>query len=111
MRDLQFEAVSGAASPQLFLYCSSAKRLKSAVLTCDQDKAGSRHPLLAITLSNVVIGSYEVSASAEGSRPIDRVTLRFTKIEFTYQRYDDQHNVDSNLKKSFTYDLTTAQNK
>ena len=84
MRDLQFSAVTSAASAQLLLHCAAATRLKSAVLTCEQDHRKGKHTYLTITLSKVVIGSYDVEGSSSENHSMDRVTLKFTKIEFVY---------------------------
>jgi type VI secretion system secreted protein Hcp len=84
MRDFQFTAATGAASSQFLLHCASAKRLKSAILTCEQDHSNTRHIYLTITLTNVVIGSFDIDGAAEGSVPVDRITLKFSKIEFAY---------------------------
>ena len=64
---------------------------------------------LTLNLTNAMISGY--SFSSGGGRPSESFTINVTKIEFIYQGYDDQHKVDTNLKKSFIYDLTTAQNK
>ena len=84
MRDFQFTAATGAASSQFLLHCASAKRLKSAILTCERDQGSSRHIYLTITLTNVVIGSYDIDGGAEAAGPMDRITLKFSKIEFAY---------------------------
>jgi type VI protein secretion system component Hcp len=84
MRDFEFKAATSAASSQFLLHCAAAKRFKSAVITCEQDGPKGRHTYLTITLSNVVIGSYEIEATPSMSVPTERVTLKFTKIEFTF---------------------------
>jgi type VI secretion system secreted protein Hcp len=84
MRDLQFTAVTGAASSQLLLHCAAAKRLKSAILTCEQDRGNTRHKYLTVTLSNVVISSFDIEGSSGADLPLDRVTLKFTKLEFAF---------------------------
>jgi type VI secretion system secreted protein Hcp len=99
MRDFQFIAKTGAASSQLLLCCAAAKRFKTAVLTCEQDGPKGRHHYLTITLSNVVVASYDIDASGD-SGPVDRVTLKFTKIEFTYSPQEKGGNF------SATWDLT-----
>jgi type VI secretion system secreted protein Hcp len=84
MRDFQFTAVSGTASSQLLVSCASAKRLKTAVLTCEQDLGTTRHKYLTVTLSNVVIGSFDIEGNSGANLPLDRVTLKFTKLEFVF---------------------------
>jgi type VI secretion system secreted protein Hcp len=64
---------------------------------------------LTLNLTNAMISGYSMSSG--GGRPSESLTINFTKIECIYQGYDDQHKVDTNKKKSFIYDLTTAQNK
>ena len=82
MRDFELRMVTGAASAQFLLHCASAKRFKSAILTCEQDQSNARHKYLTITLSNVVISSFEIEGTNEGNLPLERVTLKFTKMEF-----------------------------
>ena len=64
---------------------------------------------LTLKLTNTMISGYSLSSG--GDRPSESLSLNFTKVEFTYQGYDDQHKADSSKKKSFTYDVTTATNK
>jgi type VI secretion system secreted protein Hcp len=64
---------------------------------------------LTIKLTNAMLSGYSMSSG--GDRPSESLTLNFTKVDFTYQGYDDKHKVDSNKKKSFIYDLTAAKNK
>src|SRR5215467_11543494 len=58
MRDLQFTSVTSCASSLLFIHCAAAKRIKTAVLTCEHDHKQGTHVYLTITLSNVVVSSY-----------------------------------------------------
>jgi type VI secretion system secreted protein Hcp len=104
MRDLQFTAVTSAASSQLLIHCATAKRLKSAVLTCEQDYKTGKHVYLTITFSNIVVSSYEIEGSAQQNQPMDRVTLKFTKMEFAYTPLKPDGNPGGNY--TATWDLT-----
>jgi type VI secretion system secreted protein Hcp len=64
---------------------------------------------LTLKLTNTLISGYSMSSG--GGRPSESLSLNFTKIEFTYQGYDDKHKVDSSKKKNFIYDVTAAKNK
>jgi type VI secretion system secreted protein Hcp len=86
MRDFEFTTVTGAASSQFLLHCASAKRLKSAILTCEHDT--TRQTYLKITFGNVVIGSFDIEGGPETNFPLHRVTLKFTKIEFAFTPAD-----------------------
>jgi type VI protein secretion system component Hcp len=110
MRDFQFSAVTGAASSQFLLHCASAKRLKSAIITGEKDTPGSssRHTYLTITLSNVVIGSYDIEGAPGATLPVDRVTLKFTKIEFTFVALKPDGTPGGNFTCSWDLALNTA---
>lgn len=62
---------------------------------------------LTVKLTNCMISSYSMSSG--GDRPSESLALNFTKIEFTYQGYDDQHKADSSKKQTLTYDLTAGK--
>lgn len=61
---------------------------------------------LTIKLTNCMISSYAMSS--EGNRPSETLTLNFTKIEITYQGFDDQHKTDTSKKETVIYDLTAG---
>jgi len=108
MRDFQFEAETSAASSQFLVHCASAKRLKSAVLTCEHDSGKDKHAFLTITLSNVVIGSYDITGSADQSHAADRVTLKFTKIEFAYTPLGPDGKPGGNFSSSWDLSMNTT---
>jgi type VI secretion system secreted protein Hcp len=62
---------------------------------------------LEMTLTNAMISGYSVSSG--GDRPSESFTINFTKIEYKYTPYDDQHKAGTAVP--VTYDLTTATNK
>ncbi len=64
---------------------------------------------LSVKLTNCMVSGYSVSSG--GDRPSESLSLNFTKIEYTYQGYDDQHKVDTSKKQTCIYDLLTATNK
>ena len=56
-------------------------------------------------LKDVMISGYHVNT--DGERPVETITLSFTKIEQSYTPFDDANNAKASVKNS--YDLTTAQ--
>ena len=62
---------------------------------------------LTVKLTNCMISGYSVSSG--GDRPSESLSLNFTKIEYIYQGYDDQHKVDTTKKATVIYDLTAAK--
>jgi type VI secretion system secreted protein Hcp len=80
-----------------------------AVIELTQTGTENLETFLSVKLTNAMISGYSMSSS--GDRPSESLTLNFTKIEYAYQGYDNTGKVDSSKKQSFTYDVTTAQNK
>ena len=74
-------------------------------MSCEHDHKGGKHTYLTITLSNVVISSYNVSGA--GEEAVDNITLKFTKIEFTYTPLKDGK-TGSNFSCSWDLSLNTA---
>ncbi len=62
---------------------------------------------LTIKLTNCMVSGYSMSSG--GDRPSESITLNFTKVEYTYQGYDDQHKVDTSKKQTCSYDVTAAK--
>jgi type VI secretion system Hcp family effector len=109
MRDLQFTAQTSCASAQFMLYCAAAKKIKTAVLTCEQDQGGSKHIYLTITFSNVVISSYQVSGTHAENQSNDSVSMKFTKIEFNYTPMRGEGVTGGNFNSSWDLSVNSAQ--
>jgi len=107
MRDLQFSAVTSSASSQLLIHCAAAKRLKTAIITCEQDHKKGKHIYLTITLTNVVVGSYDIEGSSSENHCLERVTLKFTKIEFAYTPLKPDGTPGGNFTASWDLALNT----
>ena len=73
------------ASPKLFLFCATGQHIPTAVLTF-RDVAGEGAALeyLTITLSDVVISSYQVGASSGSDLADESISLSYSKIEYKY---------------------------
>jgi len=85
--DLLAVARTSKASPQLWLACATGQHLSSAVLTCRRTARGAKLEFLKITLSEVIVASYEVDGSDE-ELPLDQIALSFAKIETEYTPFD-----------------------
>lgn len=86
LQDLHIVTKYSAASPNLFLGCASGKHFKEAVIVCR--KAGEeQQEFLKITLSNVMISSYQVGGQGggNGSIPMDQFALAFEEIKYEYK--------------------------
>ncbi|MFC5472460.1 Hcp family type VI secretion system effector [Paraherbaspirillum soli] len=81
--DLQFDHFIDRASPNLIQYCLNGKHIDQAVLVVR--KAGG-NPLeyLKITMSDVLVTEVTPSASATDERPLERVSLSFSRLKHEY---------------------------
>lgn len=106
-REMVCSAVTGTASSQLLLFCACAKRLKSAVITCERVLSVNPVIYLTITLGdNIIVSSYEIAGSIQNDLPVDRFSLRFTKIDFKYV----QQKTDGSATGNFTATWDVSQN-
>lgn len=96
-----------STSPLLAQEALIGKAVTATIDLCETG-ADKLNVYLTLELTNTMISGYSMSSG--GDRPSESISLNFTKIVFTYQGYDDAHAAVAALKKTFTYDLTTAKN-
>jgi type VI secretion system secreted protein Hcp len=80
------------ATASLNSYCCAGKDIATATITCGRNSGiddGKIMPFIVYTLSNVIISNVSVSGGA-GGKPVETVSLNFTKIkwELTSQKTD-----------------------
>jgi len=63
---------------------------------------------LTYTLTNTLISGYNVSGSS-ADRPVESLTLNFTKVEMAYQGFKDDGTPDSSKAAKANYDLTLGK--
>jgi type VI secretion system secreted protein Hcp len=98
MNDFHFVMRNNSASPALFLYCANGKHLKEAKLTC-RKAGGTQNNFLVVTMSDVLISSYQTGGSGAGEVPMDQISLNYSKIEVDYLAQDDKGITKSAGKK------------
>lgn len=98
------EAATGTAKPQVVIkFVNTGANLNE---------------YLMVTLTNVIVSSYKISdetttaaessTPAQYSKPVEQITLNFTKVELKYTPYDDQHNAGSPVASSYDIGTGTA---
>ena len=87
LEDLVVLAPTSKASPLLWLACVSAKRLDTVVLTGRRTEGKSRVDFFKITLTGVMIASYEAEGG-DDEPSLDQVAFRYHKIELAYTPVD-----------------------
>jgi type VI secretion system secreted protein Hcp len=79
--DFSFTATTSKASPTLFADCVTGKNHPTAVITGLRSGGDTQVEFLKITLSDVLVSSYQTSAASEV--PTDSASLNFAKIVYS----------------------------
>jgi len=88
-QDIHFTTNVSKASPQLFLRCATGEHLKLATITLRKSsEGGSGVEFYKLTLSDVLVSSYQSGGSSGSSVPVDQFSLNFTKVEYAYTQQD-----------------------
>ena len=102
IQDFHFTKAMSKASPKLFEACATGKHMKEAVLVAR--KAGEKPvEYLKITMTDVLITSYQTGGSAGDIVPIDSFSLNFAKIKYEYTPQKEDGTLDSPIVG--TYDV------
>ncbi len=84
LQDFHFVKKTDKASPKLFLNCCNGGPIKTATLVAR--KAGKdQQEYLKITMSDLLVSSYQSGGSAGDVIPTDQVSINFSKIEIEYK--------------------------
>ena len=87
--DFNFTSNVSKASPALFLACASGKHIPNAQITV-RKAGGKTQDYLILKLTDVLISSYQPSATSEADRPTESISMAFAKVEFTYIKQDNK---------------------
>ena len=102
MQDFHFVMKVNKATPKLMLACANGEHIKDAVLSVR--KAGKeQQDYLKITLSDLLVSSYQTGGSHGDVVPSDQIALNFSKIEFEYKEQKPDGTLGSAVKSG--YDL------
>jgi type VI secretion system secreted protein Hcp len=105
-QDLHLHTHVSKASPKLFLACATGEHFKKATLTCR--KAGKeQQEYMKVTLSDVLVTSYQVGGGSGGVVPTDQFSINYAKIEYELKPQKADGTLDAAVKGG--YDL--AANK
>jgi type VI secretion system secreted protein Hcp len=106
MHDFSFVMKVNKASPKLLLTCSSGEHIKKAVLVCR--KAGKdQQEYVKITMSDLLVSSFQTGGSAGNVIPVDQISLNFSKIEYEYK----EQKADGSLGSTVQAGWDLKQNK
>ncbi len=84
MQDFHFVMKVNKASPKLMQSCASGEHIAKGVLICR--KAGTeQQEYLKVTMTDLLISSYQTGGSAGDVIPTDQISVNFAKIELEYK--------------------------
>jgi type VI secretion system secreted protein Hcp len=107
-QDFHFTSNTSKASPQLFIKCATGEHIKDGTLSLRKAGREQEQVFLKITLTDVLVSSYQTGGSAGGETvPTDQFSLNFAKIEYTYTPQKPDGSLDSAVQA--TWDI--KQNK
>jgi type VI secretion system secreted protein Hcp len=100
MQDFHFVMRVNKASPKLMLACATGQHIKKADLTC-RKAGGDQQEYLKITLSDLLVSSYQTGGSTGDIVPTDQISLNFAKIEFEYKEQKADGSLGSPVKTGY----------
>lgn len=106
MEDFHVAMEINKSTPQVFLHCATGKPIKEALLTC-RKAGGKQEEFLKFKFTHVVISSHNTTGAGGGTKPVDNITLNFSKLEVTYAEQSDSGPVGS--PETHWYDLKTKK--
>ena len=89
LQDLSLSFRQCAASPVLMQGCATGKHYDTAVLSCLKSTGDKQQKYLEITLTDVVVSSYQTGGSGD-DMPIESITLNFAKVVEGFYKQDDK---------------------
>lgn len=104
LQDFHFVKPMDKSSPKLFLACAEGEHIKTATLTA-RKAGGEQQEYLKVTLTDVVITSYQTGGSSGDVVPTDSFSLNFAKIEFEYKPQNPDGTLGEAVKAGYNLKL------
>lgn len=89
VQDLSVSFRANKSSPKLMQFCASGKHLDDAKLTCLRAAGDKAEKYLEITLTDVIISSYQTGGSGDDF-PVESMSLNFAKVKQEFFVQDDK---------------------
>jgi type VI secretion system secreted protein Hcp len=104
MQDFHFVMRVNKATPKLMLACATGQHIKKADLTC-RKAGGDQQEYMKITMSDLLVSSYQTGGSAGDVVPTDQISMNFSKIEFEYKPQKPDGTLDAPVKTGYDVKL------
>ena len=102
MQDFHFTMTVNKATPKLMLACATGQHIGKAVLAC-RKAGGEQQEYMIVTMSDLLVSSYQTGGSQGDLVPVDQISLNFSKIEIEYKPQTQKGAVSGPVKVG--YDL------
>lgn len=93
-----------AATPKLNEYCNKGDSIGQCTVLVARNDNGAALPIITYTLEDVVISSISVSGGG-GSKPVENLSLNYTKIKWEYVQ--QKSSTEKKGNNSTVWDLKT----
>jgi type VI secretion system secreted protein Hcp len=107
LQDFSFVMKTNSASPKLFLNCATGKHLATAKFTA-RKAGGNPQKFLEVTLTDVLVSSFQTGGATASEVPMDSISLNFSKIEIEYFAQDEKGITKSAGKNSWDVKTNTS---
>lgn len=96
-QDFHFVSRTSKASPSLMLGCATGQHIKIGTLIA-RKAGGDQVEFIKITLSDILVSSYQSGGSSGDTVPADQFSLNFAKVEFAYSPQKADGSLDLAVK-------------
>jgi type VI secretion system secreted protein Hcp len=105
IQNISIQKLVDLASPLLLSFSAQGKHISDGTLTTRNPGQGT--DFLLFKMTNVTVTSVNMTASKDGARPTESVTLGFAKVEFDYRSIKSDGSMGT--EKSFKWDVSAGK--
>jgi type VI secretion system secreted protein Hcp len=105
--DIVITKYTDKASTNLFKNCTTGKVMTDGTLTLLKLQDETKIAYYKVDLTNIVVTSFQLSASGNGQLPMESVTLHFQKFKSTYKVQEDTGTAGGDSE--FGWDIQKSQ--
>lgn len=98
--------VNDDSSQQLFNESITGEAVSTIIHFCQTSKGGALQTYLELTLDKCMISGYSLSSG--GDRPMESLTLNFTKITYKYTKFSGENKLGSPATSGYDLETTKA---
>ena len=90
------------SSPVLFIACATGQHFKDALITA-RKAGGQQQEYLKIKIEDVLVSSYQTSASTGGGLVYETVSFNFAKLEIAYKEQKPDGTLGGEAKQKYDF--------